>query len=141
MKARLLENTTPEIEERSATVKIGGEEYEMLLNTAATIAITKRYGGLDKLGESLSDGMLEKLEDYIWLITTLCNQSVAIHNLWHPEAPVEKLTEEKVQLLALPYEYPAFSEAIQTAITKGVGRSIRSESEDNETETKNTPAG
>ena len=32
--------------ERSALIKIGGQEYEMLLTTKATREIAKRYGGL-----------------------------------------------------------------------------------------------
>ena len=33
------------MDERTATVNIGGQEYEMLLTTRATKAIAGRYGG------------------------------------------------------------------------------------------------
>ncbi len=39
--------------ERSAVIKIGATEYEMLLTTKATKEIAKRYGGLSYLGEKL----------------------------------------------------------------------------------------
>ena len=38
---------------RSAIVKIGGKEYEMLLITKATKEIAGRYGGLENLGDKL----------------------------------------------------------------------------------------
>ena len=40
------------MDERSAIVKIGGEEYEMLLTTKATKEIAGRYGELENLGEA-----------------------------------------------------------------------------------------
>ena len=39
--------------ERSAVIKIGDKEYELILSTRATKEIAKRYGGLDNLGEKL----------------------------------------------------------------------------------------
>ena len=41
------------MDERSAIVKIGGQEYEMLLTTKATKEIAGRYGGLENLGDKL----------------------------------------------------------------------------------------
>lgn len=38
--------------ERSATIKIGDKEYELVLTTRATKAIAGRYGGLENLGEN-----------------------------------------------------------------------------------------
>ena len=39
--------------DRSATISIGGEDYELILTTRATKEIAKRYGGLENLGEKL----------------------------------------------------------------------------------------
>ena len=39
--------------ERSSLITIGGEQYEMVLTTRATKAISTRYGGLDNLGDKL----------------------------------------------------------------------------------------
>ena len=36
--------------ERSATIVIGGEPYELILTTRATKEIARRYGGLENLG-------------------------------------------------------------------------------------------
>ena len=37
--------------DRGATIQFCGEEHELILTTKATKEITRRYGGLDKLGE------------------------------------------------------------------------------------------
>ena len=37
--------------ERSAVIKIGDEDYQLILSTRATKEIAKRYGGLDNLGD------------------------------------------------------------------------------------------
>ena len=61
--------------ERSSLITIGGEQYEMVLTTRATKAISTRYGGLDNLGDKLmkSENMEMALDEIIWLITLLCN--------------------------------------------------------------------
>ena len=59
--------------ERSAVIKIGDKEYELILSTRATKEIAKRYGGLDNLGEKLmrSENFEMALDEIIWLITLL----------------------------------------------------------------------
>jgi hypothetical protein len=39
--------------DRSAIIKIGDEEYQLILTTKATKEIAKRYGGLENLGAKL----------------------------------------------------------------------------------------
>ncbi len=69
--------------ERSAVINIGGEEHEMLLTTRATKEIAARYGGLENLGDKLmkSENFEQALDEIIWLIVLLCNQSILVHNL------------------------------------------------------------
>ena len=66
--------------DRSAFIKIGDEEYELLLTTRATKEIAKRYGGLDKLGDKLlkNEDIETALVEVIWLITILANQPILI---------------------------------------------------------------
>ena len=63
------------MEERTAVVNIGGQEYEMLLTTRATKQIAGRYGGLENLGEKLmkAENFEMALDEIVWLITLLCN--------------------------------------------------------------------
>jgi len=127
------------VDERSAAIKIGGAEYELILTTRATKEIAKRYGGLDSLGEKLlqAENFELALDEIIWLITVLANQSILIHNLRHKDKPRDVLTAEEVELLTSPLELAAYKAAITEAMFKGTARNIESE----EGDPKNAPVG
>ena len=114
--------------ERSAAITIGGKEYELVLTTRATKEIAGRYGGLENLGDRLmkSENFEMALDEIIWLITLLANQSVLIHNLQHPEDKKEPLTQDAVELLTSPFELAGYKEAIMEAMYKGTKRNIES---------------
>ena len=124
--------------ERSAIVDIGGTEYEMVLTTRATKEIAGRYGGLENLGQKLmkSENFEMAIDEVVWLITLLANQSVLIHNLKNPDNKKELLTAEVVELLTSPLELAAYKNAIMEAMFKGTKRNV--ESEDN---SKNVTVG
>ena len=116
-------------DERSTKINIGGQEYEMLLTTKATKEIAKRYGGLGNLGEKLmkSENFEMALDEIVWLITLLANQSVLVYNLQNQKAKKELLTEESVELLTSPFELAAYKSAIMDAMYKGTQREVESE--------------
>lgn len=117
--------------DRSAAVTIGGQSYEMILTTRATKEIAKRYGGLSNLGDKLmkSENFEMALDEIVWLITLLANQSVLIHNLQNPQDKREPLTEDAVELLTSPLELSTYKNAIMDAMFKGTKREIESEDE------------
>jgi len=117
------------MDERSAVITIGGQQYELLLTTRATKAIAKRYGGLENLGEKLmaSENFEMALDEIVWLLTLLANQPIAIHNLWHPEDAKAPLTEEAVELLTSPLDLASYKNALSEAMLKGTARNILSE--------------
>lgn len=117
--------------ERSAVICICGQDYEMVLTTRATKEIAKRYGGLANLGDKLmkTENFEMALEEIVWLITLLANQSVLIHNLQNPQDQQELLTEEAVELLTSPIELAVYKDSIMEAMLKGAKREV--ESEDN----------
>lgn len=116
--------------ERSATVTIGGKEYTMVLTTKATKEIGKRYGGLSSLGDKLmkTENFEQALDEIVWLITLLCNQSILIGNLTAKEKQ-PLLTEEEVELLTNPFELSTYKDAIMEAMYKGTKRNVESEAE------------
>ena len=116
-------------DERSAPVRIGGKDYEMILTTRATKEIAKRYGGLSNLGEKLmkAENFEMALEEIVWLITLLANQSILIHNLKHKDTPKDLLTEDEVELFTTPLELADYKTAITEAMFKGTKRDIESE--------------
>ena len=126
--------------ERSAVITIGGKEYELILTTRATKEIARRYGGLENLGEKLmkSENFEMALDEIIWLLTLLANQSILIHNLKNKDAPQELLTEEDVELLTSPLDLAAYKNAITEAMFNGTARNVESEEE---TSSKNAEVG
>ena len=118
-------------DERSAMIQIGEMKYEMLLTTKATKEIAKRYGGLSNLGEKLmkSENFEMALDEIVWLITLLANQSVLIQNLQNPSEKRDLLTEDAVELLTSPLELGEYKNAIMEAMYKGTERHMESEEE------------
>ena len=117
------------LSDRSAIINIGGTDFKLILTTRATKEIAKRYGGLENLGEKLmkSENFEMALDEIIWLIALLANQSILIHNLKNKDAPKDLLTDEEVELLTSPFELAAYKSAITEAMFKGTKRNVESE--------------
>lgn len=117
--------------ERASLITVGGEEYHLILTTKATKEIAKRYGGLENLGEKLmqAENFEMALDEIVWLITLLANQSVLIDNRLKGEKR-KLLTEEDVELLTSPLELATYKDAIMEAMFKGTKRNIESEETD-----------
>jgi hypothetical protein len=115
--------------ERSATITLGGQEYELILTMRATKEIAKRFGGLESLGAQLFNtaNFEMAIDQIIWLITLLANQSIQIHNLRHPHDIRPILKEETLELLALPQDLIGYKDAIMEALVKGTGRTVESQ--------------
>ena len=126
------------MDNRTATILIGGEEYTLLLTTKATKEIAGRYGGLENLGDKLmkSENFEMALGELVWLITLLANQPILIHNIKHRDDPRELLTEDLVELLTAPADLATYKAAITEALYKGTKRNIESEAD-----TKNAAVG
>jgi hypothetical protein len=124
--------------DRSAVISLGGKEYELVLTTLATKSIARRYGGLENLGDKLANSkhFEEALDEIVWLLTLLANQSIMIWNLnENDKRPL--LTEDMIELLTSPYDLAEYKDAIMTAMQKGTKRYVVSEDGDE----KNTAAG
>lgn len=117
------------MDNRSSSISIGGTEYTMLLTTRATKEIASRYGGLENLGDRLmsSDNFEQALDEIVWLITLLCNQSILIYNYKNPQDQKELLTESMVELLTTPFDLSDYKDAIMEAMRKGTRRDVISE--------------
>ena len=121
-------------EERSPSIAIGGTEFKMILTTKATKEIAKRYGGLENLGEKLmkTENFEMALEEVVWLITLLANQSILIHNIKNKDEKKELLTEDEVDLLTTPFDLANYKNAIMASMMKGTKRNVESEPSKNE---------
>ena len=117
--------------DRKSLITIGGKEYSLILTTKATKEIAKRYGGLENLGEKLmkAENFEMALEEIVWLIALLANQSILINNRLNGEKE-ELLTEDDVELLTSPHELATYKDAIMEAMFKGTKRNVESEDEE-----------
>ena len=124
-------------DERKSVISIGGEDYELLLTTRATKEIAARYGGLEKLGDKLmkSENFEKALDEIVWLVALLANQSILVYNLKHKDKPKELLTEEEIELLTAPSDLAQYRDSITEALYKGTKRNVESEPD-----SKNTAA-
>ena len=115
--------------ERAASITICDKEYELVLTTGATKQIAKRYGGLANLGDKLmkAENFENALDELIWLIALLANQSILIHNFQHPEDKRDLLTEETIELLTSPHELAVYKDAIMESMFRGTKRFVESE--------------
>jgi len=121
-------------EERSTTIDIGGTEFKMILTTKATKEIAKRYGGLENLGDKLmkTENFEMALDEIVWLITLLSNQSILIHNIRNKDDRKELLTEDEVELLTTPFDLANYKNAIMASMMKGTKRNVESDDSKNE---------
>jgi hypothetical protein len=67
------------------------------------------------------------LEEIVWLITLLANQTILVHNLKNKDKPKVLLIEDEVELLTSPLDLAAYKNAITEAMFKGTQRHIESE--------------
>ena len=84
---------------------------------------------LKKLFAGMIEQMLEvemALDEIIWLITLLCNQSIEIYNLRNSDKK-PLLPEETVELLTSPGELAEYKDAITEAMLKGTKRNVESD--------------
>ena len=89
----------------------------------------KLLGGLENLGEKLlkSENFEMALDEIVWLITLMANQSLLIHNLRNPDNKKPLLTQEEVELLTSPLELATYKNALTEAMFKGTKRNVESE--------------
>ena len=117
--------------DRGVKITLGGEEYFLLLTTGATKALSKRYNGLENLGEKLMAGETVDvaLDEVAWLLVTLINQGVAYENRICG-ASKKPLTVEDIDLLTSPAELIELKSAISDAMLMGMKRNIISEDDE-----------
>lgn len=115
--------------DRTTLIHIGDTEYELILTTKATKEIATRYGGLENLGQKLmkSENFEMALDEIVWLLALLANQSVLIHNLKNPTEKKDLLTTDVVELLTSPLDLADYKRAITEAMFKGTKRNVESE--------------
>ena len=116
------------METNKSVIKIGNKEYELLLTTKATKEINNKFGGLENVGNKLTESKSvgESLEIVIWLIVLLANQAILRKNLLEGTKEPE-IKEEELEILTSPADLNDFTSAIMNALIVGTKRNIESE--------------
>ena len=116
------------METNKSVIKIGNKEYELLLTTKATKEINNKFGGLENVGNKLTESKSvgESLEIVIWLIVLLANQAILRKNLIEGTKEPE-IKEEELEILTSPADLNDFSSAIMNALIVGTKRNIESD--------------
>ena len=116
------------METNKSVIKIGNKEYELLLTTKATKEINNKFGGLENVGNKLTESKSvgESLEIVIWLIVLLANQAILRKNLIEGTKEPE-IKEEELEILTSPADLNDFTSAIMNALIVGTKRNIESE--------------
>ena len=120
---------------RSTKVKIGGQEYRMLLSFYATREISRRFGSLQKMADKMANtaDFGELAEHLAFLLHLLVEQGEMNHHLLNPDAPARKIPdEESIMMLMAPGDVDDIRGGILGAITKGMRREVESEKENDE---------
>ena len=119
--------------DRSIMIKLADSEYELILTTRAMKAILTKYKSLEHLGEIFAaaekKGIDTVLDDFIWLVVLLANQSIMLHNLKAKTSKdeIKLLTEEYFELITSPVDFIECAGKIGLAINLGMNRTIESE--------------
>lgn len=119
-------------DERGSVIKIGNKEYELILTNKATKEINNKFGGLDKIGNKLTEttSVADQLDLVIWLIVLLANQSILRFNLEN-ENKKDLLKEEDVEVLTSPADLNSYTNAIMECLVKGTNRNVEGEDSKN----------
>lgn len=112
--------------DRTTTITINNEEYNLVMTTAATREIIARFGGLEQIGDVIAAEGAGGLGELAWLIALLSNQGIRQENFIN-HAQKKEITAEFVELFTTPADIAAMQGALVEAMTKGSRRDVKSE--------------
>ena len=80
--------------DRTVYIEIAGKQYPMRFSVGASIAITKKFGSLQNMANSLKNGddvnEEKTFETIIWMTETLIRQGCAYKNMFEKDVPPPK---------------------------------------------------
>lgn len=100
-------------------ITIRQQEYPAVFNTAALEEVTRRYGGLTELGETMKEPA-KAIAEIAWLIAQLTTQGAALKKL---QEGVETKTynADEIKILMSPKELMDQSDLVIEIINAGMG--------------------
>ena len=100
-------------------ITIRGQEYPAVFNTAALEEVTRRYGGLTELSETMQD-QAKAIAEIAWLMAQLTIQGAALKRL-QEGVETKTYSADEIKILMSPKELMDQSELVIEIINAGMG--------------------
>ena len=132
--------------DRTVYIEIAGKQYPMRFSVGASIAITKKFGSLQKMADNLKKGddvdEEKAFETIIWMAETLIRQGCAYKNLFESDLPIPEnapvkdgkympLTAENLEIALDMADMGEITKKIFAAIGSGNKKEIHTKEKEN----------
>ncbi len=111
-------------------ITIRQQEYPAVFNTAALEEVTRRYGGLTELGETMKEPA-KAIAEIAWLMALLTAQGAALKKL-QEGVEIKTYNADEIKILMSPKELMDQSDLVIEIINAGMGDEDESSGEDTE---------
>jgi len=111
-------------------ITIRQQEYPAVFNTAALEEVTRRYGGLTELGETMKEPA-KAIAEIAWLMALLTAQGAALKNL-QEGVEIKTYNADEIKILMSPKELMDQSDLVIEIINAGMGDEDEADGEDTE---------
>jgi len=105
--------------EDGGIIKIRGQEYFAVFNTAGLEEITRRYGGLKELADTMNNPA-GAIGEIAWLLSLMINQGFALKKLTDG-LEFKAISEDDIKILMSPKELTGQADLIIQIINAGMG--------------------
>lgn len=100
-------------------ITIRQQEYPAVFNTAALEEVTRRYGGLTELGETIKEPT-KAIAEIAWLMALLTAQGAALKKL-QEGVEIKTYNADEIKILMSPKELMDQSDLVIEIINAGMG--------------------
>lgn len=111
-------------------ITIRQQEYPAVFNTAALEEVTRRYGGLTELGETMKEPA-KAIAEIAWLMALLTAQGAALKKL-QEGVEIKTYNADEIKILMSPKELMDQSDLVIEIINAGMGDEDEADGEDTE---------
>lgn len=116
---------------RTAKIEIDGREHLLCFSARVVRACTEKYGGVEKIGDALSEGSpVETLDEAVWLLATMMDAGARYAKLNGIDNPPPLSAEDMLDVCDLS-DFAAFKDKITETITNGKTTTVEAEAPKN----------
>lgn len=114
-------------DKRTGRIQIAGKSYPLNFSVRAAQQVSERYGGLEKIGEVLRGGDMEKVfAELMWLLALLINQGIARDNLLEG-GDTQSVKEDDLWILVSLSDMTGLEGILMSAMTADMSREVETD--------------